>query len=81
MPDPARLGTLDRVLYEQQWLSEHGGDLAGYVRRYGSADDERHYGDGGEAIYAADSAALDRALDAYERRRRTSAIYPVRAAR
>jgi hypothetical protein len=50
---------LERELESQRvWVREHGGDLAGYVLRYGSKDDPEHYGDGGEAIFAADSAHL-----------------------
>jgi hypothetical protein len=43
---------------QRQWIAEHGGTLAGYIERYGSKDDPQHDGDGGEAIYAADVAAL-----------------------
>ncbi len=51
--------TIDQYITEQrQWIEEHGGDLAGYVARYGSRDDANHYGDGGEAIYQADIDAL-----------------------
>lgn len=49
----------------QRWLREHGHDVAGYVERYGSKDDPEHYGDGGEAIYAADRAAMKRAEEHY----------------
>lgn len=51
-----------RVAIERKWIAEHGGNLAGYVLRYGSAHDVDRYGDGGEAIYEADLAALNRAL-------------------
>jgi hypothetical protein len=51
--------TLAQMIQEQEdWIKAHGGDLAGYVARYGSADDPDHYGDGGEAIYKADTDAL-----------------------
>ena len=50
-------GEIDR---ERKWIAEHGGDLAGYVKRYGTAADPVHYGNGGEAIYKADSDALAR---------------------
>ena len=43
---------------QARWIDEHGGDLAGYVARYGSSGDPKHYGDGGEAIFAADYNAL-----------------------
>jgi hypothetical protein len=49
-----------RLDAQRRWVTEHGGDLQGYVERYGSGDDATHYGDGGEAIYAADIAALRR---------------------
>jgi hypothetical protein len=45
----------------RQWLEDHGGHLPGYIANYGSKNDEDHYGNGGEAIYAADKAALDKA--------------------
>ena len=49
-------------LIEQQrhWIEEHGSNIAGYVVRYGSRMDEEYYGEGGEAIYAADIAELAR---------------------
>lgn len=53
-----------RLRRERQWMEEHGSTLTSYVVRYGSARDPEHYGDGGEAIYAADQAVLDRAQDA-----------------
>jgi hypothetical protein len=50
------------VLFAQEeWVAQHGGNEAAYVKRYGSASDPDHYGNGGEAIYAADKAALDEA--------------------
>lgn len=52
---------LDLVHREEEWMAEHGGNLAGYVARYGSAADPDHYGDGGEEIYAADRLALAQA--------------------
>ena len=45
---------------QKRWIQEHGGSLAGYAMRYGSAQDPIHYGDGGEAIFAADMAGLRR---------------------
>jgi hypothetical protein len=44
---------------QRRWIAEHGADLAGYVARYGAASDPAHYGEGGEAIYAADAADLE----------------------
>lgn len=54
-------GRAEQLVREQkQWIEDHGGDLAGYIKRYGSKDDAEHYGDGGEAIYKADTDALAR---------------------
>lgn len=56
----APLPRLYQRLGEQlRWIAEHGGDEAGYVARYGSVHDAKHYGCGGEAIYKADTDALD----------------------
>lgn len=55
-----REAAIRRLTIEQAWFAEHGGSLAAYVERYGSAADPEHYGDGGEAIYAADLAAVQR---------------------
>lgn len=53
---------MDRVLEEIaaqiDWIEEHGRTLTGYVERYGAATDPDKFGDGGEAIYAADTGAL-----------------------
>jgi hypothetical protein len=50
---------LEREIREQRaWIDAHGRDESGYVERYGSREDEDFYGDGGEAIYAADAAHL-----------------------
>lgn len=59
MPKPSKLETLERRLQaERDWIVRHGGSLHGYILRYGSKHDAEHFGDGGEAIYAADMAAL-----------------------
>lgn len=47
---------------QAEWMNSHGWTLAGYVARYGSKDDPEHYGDGGEAIFAADSVALEKLI-------------------
>lgn len=47
-----------QIADQARWINDHGGTLTGYVVRYGSKDDPNHYGDGGEAIYKADSEAL-----------------------
>ena len=44
---------------QRKWFADHGSSLYAYVERYGSADDEKYYGDGGEAIYKADKGAFD----------------------
>ena len=50
-----KLQNAERLIDEQmQWIAEHGGDLEGYVKIYGSRDDPEPYGDGGEKIYEAD---------------------------
>ena len=51
--------TIQHEIAEQHaWMRQCGGDLAGYVTRYGTGLCADHYGDGGELIYAADVAAL-----------------------
>lgn len=52
-----------RIDAERAWIRSHGGDLDGYVRRYGTADDPR-VGLGGPHAYAADVAELDRHVTA-----------------
>jgi hypothetical protein len=55
---------LESALYwldeQKKWIADHGTTLAAYITRYGRAADPDHYGDGGEAIFAADMAQLDR---------------------
>jgi hypothetical protein len=50
----------EQVARQKEWIEEHGGSLSGYCLRYGEAKDADKFGDGGEAIYAADMAALRR---------------------
>lgn len=63
-------GSRKRGFWEQQyanqreWIKEHGGNLAGYISRYGDPEVERAdgkpmFGDGGTAIYRADLARLE----------------------
>lgn len=47
-----------QVEEQKAWIVRCGGNLAGYVGNYGSKDDPKHSGDGGEAIYEADTNAL-----------------------
>lgn len=61
----SQLDTRKAQLREQlrearQWLDDHGSTRAAYVERYGAASNPNHYGDGGEAIYAADVAEVER---------------------
>ena len=41
-----------RIAEQEEWIEDHGSDLAGYIARY------EGYGNGGAAIYAADLARL-----------------------
>lgn len=43
-----------------EWMRQCGGNLSGYVDRYGSVLDAGHYGDGAEKIFSADCAELKR---------------------
>ena len=54
-----RIKLTDAILDQEQWIESCGGTLAGYVARYGAADDPGRYGNGGEAIYEADVAYLE----------------------
>jgi len=47
-----QINRLHRIAEQEEWIEDHGGDLAGYIARY-----EGH-GNGGAAIYAADLAQL-----------------------
>ena len=67
-PRLVRKSLAEQIADQRKWIDERGGNLAGYVARYGSRNDAEHYGDGGEAIYAADTEALRR-LEAQQRRR------------
>lgn len=65
MATTTRKTELESALYwydqQKKWVEDHGGSRAAYILRYGSAQDPERYGDGGEAIYEADIAALERA--------------------
>jgi hypothetical protein len=54
------IDAINAVADQEEWIEDHGGDIAGYVARYGSIADKQHHGNGGEAIYASDIAYLDR---------------------
>lgn len=57
-----RIPIEQHIRTQRAWIKACGGSRAGYILRYGSARDEHHSGDGGEAIFAADQAELDRLL-------------------
>jgi hypothetical protein len=61
---------LAAMMDQLKWVADHGNDLAGYMARYGSKLDPDHYGNGGEAIYAADMAELRKCQAAYFHARR-----------
>ena len=49
-----------RLSEQRKWIDEHGGDIAGYITRYGDPGlTDAWYGEGGSAIYRADRAELD----------------------
>ena len=50
---------------QRKWFADHGGCLEAYVSRYGD------YGNGGEAIFKADKAALDHAEEKVREARKT----------
>lgn len=49
---------LRRLSEQHKWIDEHGGTRWGYIERYGSPDHPPVYGDGGEAIWIADTDEL-----------------------
>jgi len=61
-PDAAhqrRIAALRNDIAERRrWIDQCGATLPGYVLTYGRSEDADRAGDGGEAIYAADIAAL-----------------------
>lgn len=59
-----------RVEEQQDWMLDHGNNLAGYVKHYGSIDNDEYYGEGGEAIFFADFEELllrEAALEAFKK--------------
>lgn len=51
---------LDKKIDDQKyWIKTCGGDVDGYIRRYGRESDIDRAGDGGEAIFKADNDHLD----------------------
>lgn len=55
----SKINMLKKFIDEQKkWIADHGGDLNGYIARYGIPGTDSCYGNGGEAIYKADSDAL-----------------------
>ena len=50
-PDQDHLERLKTAIdTNRKWMQDCGGDLGGYVARYGSMYDPRYYGNGGEAM-------------------------------
>jgi hypothetical protein len=62
-----------QIREQREWIDKCGGDLAGYVARYGDSNapygksvaEGGRYGNGGQAIYEADMSTLDQLLEAY----------------
>lgn len=52
-------GLKAQLAAQERWIHDHGANLAGYIERYGSKDSPTHFGEGGEAIFAADMQALE----------------------
>lgn len=48
----------EEVDKQHKWINSHGGTLLGYIERYGNPNLGYCYGDGGTAIFKADSAHL-----------------------
>lgn len=49
----------NQINEQREWIEQCGGSLLGYLRRYGDASkDKTFYGNGGRAIYDADTNAL-----------------------
>ena len=71
MPQPSE----QSVRVQEAWIEEHGGDLAGYINRYGDPDLDKCYGNGGTAIYKADVSELHR-LHAGASRSEWNAFHP-----
>lgn len=59
----------EHIATQRKWMQKCGGNRAGYILNYGSVRDENHSGDGGEAIFAADQAELDRLIELSKRRK------------
>jgi len=49
----------NQINEQREWIEQCGRSLLGYLRRYGDASkDKNFYGNGGRAIYDADTNAL-----------------------
>lgn len=55
-----------QVAEQRKWIEQCGGNLSGYILRYGAADDPDKHGDGGPAIFAADNGKLQQLLSELE---------------
>lgn len=54
-------GLATQIADQRRWIEEHGATLSGYIQRYGAkseAEDPACFGNGGPAIYKADTDAL-----------------------
>ena len=49
-----------QIAEQRQWIEKCGATLSGYVAHYGRLGESNCYGNGGYAIYAADTAELGR---------------------
>jgi hypothetical protein len=58
MKETRRAFYLRMIAEQKQWIRSCGGTLDGYTQNYGAADDPNRTGNGGEAIYQADTQAL-----------------------
>lgn len=57
-----------QIQEQKSWIEQCGGNLTGYLKKYGDASKDREfYGDGGLAIFNADVSHL-RWLESHSRR-------------
>jgi hypothetical protein len=58
-----RLSAVQEILYQHKWIVKCGGDMAGYIRKYGTAEAPVGGCMGGPAIYQADWNYLQRLIE------------------
>jgi hypothetical protein len=68
------------VQNQEKWIEQCGGTRWGYIQNYGAADDPGKHGDGGEAIYEADTAELRKRVARRDRMRHPDFREPLRSA-